>query len=90
MEQVSDALFVEDGATVGFEHLRGAMRPEGTLQDLTDVLSGRGVGEDNGYGHPHQETLDRLEDAGAEIWRTDLDGDVLVILDGEELSVSTP
>ena len=42
------------------------------------------------YGHPHQETLERLAEVGAEIWRTDQDGDVLVVLDGEEISVSTP
>ena len=42
------------------------------------------------HGHPHQETLDRLKDVGAEVWRTDQDGDVLVVLDGEEITVVAP
>ena len=48
------------------------------------------ISSGNQYGHPHQETLERLAEVGAEIWRTDQDGDVLVVLDGEEISVSTP
>lgn len=34
------------------------------------------VGEGNRYGHPAQDTLDRLAAAGARIYRTDLHGDV--------------
>ena len=41
-------------------------------------------GIDNRYGHPHPVVLDRLSDAGARIWRTDLDGDVLLTSDGGE------
>lgn len=29
------------------------------------------VGKDNDYGHPAQSTLDRLSEAGIEIYRTD-------------------
>ena len=36
------------------------------------------VGARNSYGHPAQETLFRLDAAGAEIYRTDLHGTVLV------------
>ena len=32
------------------------------------------VGEDNAYGHPSQAVLDRLEQYGCEVHRTDLDG----------------
>jgi competence protein ComEC len=34
------------------------------------------VGAQNTYGHPSQEVLDRLLDAGARSYRTDLDGDI--------------
>ena len=30
----------------------------------------------NWYGHPHQQTLDRLEERGIQIYRTDLTGAV--------------
>jgi competence protein ComEC len=34
------------------------------------------VGADNFYGHPSQDTLQRLEDAGCRIYRTDLHGTI--------------
>jgi competence protein ComEC len=34
-------------------------------------------GSENRYGHPHQETLDRLENFGIKIMRTDKDGDIV-------------
>jgi competence protein ComEC len=37
----------------------------------------------NDYGHPHADTLDRLTAAGAGIFRTDLDGTIIVHSDGE-------
>ena len=36
------------------------------------------VGEDNRYGHPAQETVDRIEAFGAEILRTDLCGNITI------------
>ncbi len=41
------------------------------------------VGRDNTYGHPHRETLHRLEEAGVRILRTDQYGDVTVRTDGK-------
>lgn len=46
-------------------------------------------GAGNSYGHPHQETLERLNRAGAVIFRTDEDGTVLVTSNGETFSVMT-
>jgi competence protein ComEC len=46
------------------------------------------AGEDNPYGHPNPELLDRLEAANARILRTDRDGAVHVLTDGERLEVS--
>ncbi len=43
------------------------------------------VGAANPYGHPSAATLERLTDAGAEIWRTDLEGTIVVITDGATL-----
>lgn len=36
------------------------------------------VGKSNRYGHPSSESLGRLEEAGAVIRRTDLDGDIVL------------
>jgi competence protein ComEC len=46
------------------------------------------AGVDNDYGHPTPQTLRRLRTAGAEIFRTDLHGDVIVTLHDGELEVA--
>jgi competence protein ComEC len=45
-------------------------------------------GTDNPYGHPTPETLDRLQEAGARIFRNDEDGDVIVTIKDEEVEVA--
>lgn len=40
------------------------------------------VGKDNGYGHPSERVLGLLEDAGAQVFRTDLHGHVVADCDG--------
>ena len=40
------------------------------------------VGKGNTFGHPRHETLQRLEEAGAATYRTDLHGAVSFYLDG--------
>ncbi len=40
------------------------------------------VGANNGYGHPAENTLSRLRDADVEVYRTDLQGDVICTSDG--------
>jgi beta-lactamase superfamily II metal-dependent hydrolase len=47
------------------------------------------VGEDNPYGHPHRETMDLLERSGVTVYRTDLNGTILVRTDGMSYSVKT-
>jgi beta-lactamase superfamily II metal-dependent hydrolase len=47
------------------------------------------LGEDNPYGHPHQETLDLLKESGVTLYRTDRDGTVVVRTDGMSYSVKT-
>lgn len=47
------------------------------------------VGKDNKYGHPHQKTLDRINDAGSKIYRTDYNGDITVISDGRNVTIET-
>jgi competence protein ComEC len=46
------------------------------------------VGEKNPYGHPSPELLDRLKYAGVQILRTDRDGAVRVLTDGEQIVIS--
>jgi len=47
------------------------------------------VGVGNPYGHPAKGTLERLQQAGAEIYRTDLNGNIVIETDGKTYSVIT-
>ncbi len=44
-------------------------------------------GEGNDYGHPHQVTLDKLQ--GLQVYRTDLNGNIIFISDGQNLQVKS-
>lgn len=46
-------------------------------------------GADNDYGHPHEETLSRLRDAGAKVYRNDLQGDIWAYSDGTSITITT-
>ena len=62
-----------------------------TLEFLTTVHPGVAVisaGEDNPYGHPNQELLERLEQVRVRILRTDRDGAVHVLTDGKRLEIT--
>lgn len=47
------------------------------------------VGEGNRYGHPRQETLDKLSVEGSVVYRTDYHGTVKITTDGENYTVIT-
>ena len=47
------------------------------------------VGWKNPFGHPNDDTISRLEDAGVKVYRTDKDGGVTVTTDGRGISIST-
>ena len=47
-------------------------------------------GKDNMYGHPHKETMERLKEQKAKIYRTDKDGDIVFFVSGDnKISVNT-
>jgi len=52
----------------------------------TGIIS---CGKGNQYGHPHQETLTLLQNLGINIYRTDLNGTILVETNGTDYQVST-
>jgi len=58
----------------------GRVRPE------TAIIM---VGKDNPFGHPHKQTLDLLKEYGVSLYRTDLDGTVVIRSDGMSYSVKT-
>lgn len=58
------------------------------LEAVAPQIAVISAGEGNRYGHPHQEVLDRLRDAGVQVYRTDLNGTVTITTDGSTLNVT--
>ena len=48
-----------------------------------------GVGRSNPYGHPAPYVIGRLHDAGSDVFRTDLDGQIDLVTDGVGIRVQT-
>ncbi len=57
------------------------------LEAVTPELAFIQVGADNRYGHPHQIVLDRLESLGVKYYRTDINGTIELMLDGQSYFV---
>jgi len=76
-----------DVLKVGHHGSKNSTMPE-FLKALSPQIAIISAGEENPYGHPHEELLERLERSGARILRTDRDGAVQVLTDGHTLHVS--
>lgn len=66
-----------------------------SCKDILDAASPTYViiscGADNSYGHPHTEAMDRFENEVEkdDIYRTDLQGDIVLVTDGENITFTT-
>ena len=62
-----------------------------TSEDFLDAASPSiaviQVGANNFYGHPHQQTIDRLTERGIQLYRTDLNGAVGIDIRGSKVRV---
>ncbi|MCL1977008.1 MAG: MBL fold metallo-hydrolase [Candidatus Bathyarchaeota archaeon] len=62
-----------------------------TIQKYLDAVSPRyaviSCGTDNPYGHPHSETMARLNGKGITIYRTDKMGTIIFVSDGKNITI---
>lgn len=59
---------------------------EELLQQVQPAYALISAGQENRYGHPHRETIERLTDAGCRIYSTQENGAIIVeVADGEIL-----
>ena len=56
------------------------------LQKVSPTYAVISCGEGNSYGHPHPETLKKLNDAGVIVYRTDQLGSIEAISDGTDIT----
>jgi competence protein ComEC len=63
---------------------------KGFLEAVSPAVAIISAGANNSYGHPHQETLDKLRapTATSQVYRTDMNGTIVVRTDGMALDVT--
>lgn len=62
---------------------------EAFLQAVNPQVAVISCGKDNSYGHPHEETMQRLQEKAMTIYRTDEDGTILATCDGTSIEWQT-
>jgi len=93
-KQVEYTLLGEDGhdflrsdvLKVGHHGSKNSSMPD-FLAAVSPQIAIVSAGEENPYGHPAPELLERLEGRGSRVFRTDRNGAVQVLTDGESLTV---
>ena len=95
MEKTAETDLVNSGVNLRADVLQvghhGSSTSTGYLF-LNSVLPEMAViscGVNNKYGHPHEETLSILRDAGVNVYRTDLQGTITIGSDGQNYTVGT-
>ena len=58
------------------------------LRQCSPAVAVISCGERNTYGHPHKETLERLNDMGTAVYRTDCSGAVQITVAGNRMKVT--
>lgn len=59
------------------------------LREVMPEIAVISVGVDNDYGHPTEAALSRLRDASATVYRTDIQGHIILKSDGQNITVTT-
>ncbi len=92
METAAETDLLDAGTNVAADVLKVGHHGSNTstgyrfLYEVAPEYAVISVGEDNAYGHPHDEPLSRLTDAGCTILRTDRLGTIVAASDGQTIS----
>lgn len=94
-ERLSEEDILESGANMDTTVLKVGHHGSSTstsyhfLREVNPQYAVISVGEDNEYGHPHDEVMSRLKDAQVTVYRTDLQGHIIAVTDGETVTFTT-
>lgn len=92
METTAENDLLDAGANVDADVLKVGHHGSNTstgyrfLYEVSPAYAVISVGEGNSYGHPHEEPMSRLNDAGCTIFRTDRMGTVIAASDGSRIT----
>lgn len=95
-EEEEEKDILESGLDLDADVLKAGHHGSSTSssQEFLDAVSPEAVviscGEDNSYGHPHAETLNKLRAMGADIYRTDKEGTIIAESDGRTITFNVP
>lgn len=95
MEAEAEAALLDAGVDVHADLLKVGHHGSATsssaafLEAVSPSIAVISVGADNAYGHPHEQTIEALEDRNIAIYRTDTQGEIIVTSDGETINVTT-
>ena len=53
------------------------------LEKVSPKIALIGVGQDNKFGHPSSDVIERLKNQGAKIYRTDEDGEISILINNK-------
>ena len=93
IENPVERTLTSDGGPISADFLKVPHHGSKTssTQDFLDAVHPRlaviSVGQDNTFGQPNAEVLDRIEQQGARVYRTDRDGAITTISDGHQVTV---
>ncbi|MEY8336930.1 ComEC/Rec2 family competence protein [Lachnospiraceae bacterium 62-35] len=91
-EEEAEADMLEKGIQLKADVLKAGHHgsKSSSSQEFLDAVSPKvaviSCGVDNRYGHPHEETLDKFQAMGVEVYRTDSDGTIVAESDGNHIT----
>lgn len=94
-EKEAETDILESGADVAADVLKMGHHGSSTsssdsfFEEVSPKICVIQCGSGNSYGHPHKETIDKINSSGAKVYRNDTDGTVIVYSDGDEIFVKT-
>ncbi|KPU43034.1 hydroxyacylglutathione hydrolase [Oxobacter pfennigii] len=91
-EAISESEMINKGYNLDVDVLKvghhgsDSSTSEAFLKEVSPEYAVISVGQGNTYGHPTNEVLTRFKNAGAQIYRTDKSGTIIVTTDGDDIN----
>lgn len=92
MERKAENDLMDSGASVKCDVLKVGHHGSSTSSSYRFIYEAQpsiaviSCGEGNSYGHPHDEVMSRLSDADITVYRTDLEGSIVLFCDGIDIT----